>query len=69
MPLSMAKAGETVTVRRVGGNDSVKQHLAELGLVPGEEISVISENSGNLILHVKDSRIALDCGMANRVYI
>ena len=55
MPLSMAKVGETVTIRKITGKDQIRQHLAELG--------------GNLILQVKDSRVALDRTMANRIMI
>ena len=67
MPLTMAKPGETVTVARVGGKDEVRQHLAELGFVAGTEVTVVSETEGGLIVHVKDSRVALDKAMANRV--
>lgn len=69
MPLSMAKTGETVTIRRIAGRDEVRQHLAELGFVVDSEIQVVSEIAGNLIVQVKDSRIALDKTMANRIMI
>lgn len=69
MPLTMAKAGETVTIRRITGRDEVRQHLAELGFVVEETVTVISELSGNLILKVKDSRVALDKTMACRIMI
>jgi len=69
MPLTMAKAGETVTIQRITGKDSVRQHLAELGFVVDSVVTVISERSGSLILQVKDSRIALDQTMANRIMI
>lgn len=67
MPISMAKAGETVTIRKITGKDEVRQHLAELGFVVDSEITVVSETGGNLILQVKDSRVALDKSMANRI--
>ena len=67
MPLAMAKAGERVTIRKITGKDEVRQHLAELGFVVGSDVTVVSENAGNLILQVKDSRIALDRSMANRI--
>ncbi|MCH3971722.1 MAG: ferrous iron transport protein A [Oscillospiraceae bacterium] len=67
MPLSMAKAGERVTIRRITGKDEVRQHLAELGFVVDGEVTVVNELGGNLILQVKDSRIALDKSMANRI--
>lgn len=69
MPLTMAKPGETVVIRKITGKDEVRQHLAELGFVVGSPVTVVSEISGNLILQVKDSRIALDKTMANRVMI
>lgn len=67
MPLTMAKAGETVTIRKITGRDEVRQHLAELGFVVGESVTVISRLGGNLILQVKDSRIALDQTLAQRI--
>ena len=67
MPLTMAKQGETVTIRKITGKDEVRQHLAELGFVVDGEVTVVSELGGNLILQVKDSRIALDRAMANRI--
>ena len=60
MPLTMAKPGETVTIRKITGKDEVRQHLAELGFVVDGSVTVVSEIAGNLILQVKQSRIALD---------
>ena len=69
MPLTMAKPGETVTIRKITGKDEVRQHLAELGFVVDGSVTVVSEIAGNLILQVKESRIALDRTLANRVMI
>ena len=69
MPLTMAKAGETVTIRKITGRDEVRQLLAELGFVVGESVTVISRLGGNLILQVKDSRIALDQTLAQRILV
>ena len=69
MPLTMARAGETVTIPKITGRDEVRQHLAEMGFVVDSNVTVISEVAGNLILQVKDSRIALDKSMANRIMI
>ena len=69
MPLTMAKTGETVTIRKISGKDEVRQHLAELCFVVDSDVTVVSEIAGNLILQVKDSRIALDKTMANRIMI
>lgn len=67
MPLTMAKPGEPVTIRKITGKDDVRQHLAELGFVVDTDVTVVSEIAGNLIVQVKESRIALDKGMANRI--
>lgn len=69
MPLSMAKTGEIVVIKKITGKDEIRQHLAELGLVVEETVKVVSEVGGNLIVQVKDSRIALDKTMANRIMI
>ena len=69
MPLTMAKPGETVTIRKITGKDEVRQHLAELVFVVDGSVTVVSEIAGNLILQVKESRIALDRTLANRVMI
>ena len=69
MPLTIAKAGETVTIGKITGKDEIRLHLAELGFVVGEVITVISEIGGNLILQVKEARIALDRTMATRIIV
>ncbi|NLV86220.1 MAG: ferrous iron transport protein A [Clostridiales bacterium] len=69
MPLSMAKTGETVTIRKITGKAEVRQHLAELGFLVDTTITVVTEIAGNLILQVKGSRIAIDKTMANRIFI
>ena len=69
MPLTMAEPGETVTIRRITGKDEIRLHLAELGFVVGETVTVVSRMGGNLIVQVKDSRIALDRDMANRILV
>ena len=69
MPLTMAELGEAVTIRRITGKDEIRLHLAELGFVVGETVTVVSRMGGNLIVQVKDSRIALDRNMANRILV
>ena len=69
MPLSMAGRGEQLTIRKITGKDEVRQHLAELGFVEGSTVTVVNEIAGNLILQVKQSRIALDKTMANRIMV
>lgn len=69
MPLTMAAVGEKSTIRKITGKDEVRQHMAELGFVVGGEVTIVSEIGGNMILSVKDSRIALDKTMVNRIQI
>ncbi len=69
MPLGMAKVGETNIIKKINGRDEVRQHLAEMGFVVGAEIRVVNELGGNLILNVKESRVALDKTMAMRIMI
>ena len=54
MPLTMAKAGETVTIKKITGKDEVRLHLAELGFVVDSEVTVVNEIAGNLIIQVKE---------------
>ena len=69
IPLTMANSGETAKIRKITGKDEVRQHLAELGFVVDSDITVVTRLSGNLIVQVKDSRVALDRSMANRIMI
>lgn len=69
MPITMAKIGETVVIRKITGKDEVRQHMAELGFVVDGVVTVVSELGGGLIIQVKDSRVALDRTMANRIMI
>ena len=69
MPLTMAKSGETVTIRKISGKDEVRQHLAELGFVVDSDVTVVSQLGGSLIVQVKESRVALDREMANRIMV
>lgn len=69
IPLTMSRPGDTVTIRKITGKDEVRQHLAELGFVVDSDVTVVNEIAGNLILQVKNSRIALDRTMANRIMI
>lgn len=69
MPLGMASVGDVNIIKKINGRDDVRQHLAELGFVVGTEVTVVSELGGNLILNVKESRIALDQTMAMRIMV
>lgn len=69
MPLTMAKVGEPDTIKRIGGREETKKFLENLGFVTGGVVTVVSEISGNMILNVKDSRVALGKDMANKIMI
>jgi len=69
MPLTMAKAGEVNHIKKVGGKEEVKRFLENLGFVVGGAVTVISEISGNLIVNVKDSRIAISREMASKIFV
>ena len=69
MPLTMAKVGEPNTIKRIGGREETKKFLENLGFVTGGVGTVVSEISGNMILNVKDSRVALGKDMANKIMI
>ena len=69
MPLTFADSGRVVKIQKITGTDEIRQHMATLGFVVGEEISIVNKNGGNMIINVKDSRIALDKSLANRIMI
>ena len=69
MSLSMAPYGQERIIMKITGRDHVKKHLANLGFVVGESVTVISELNGNMILKVKEARIALDKSMASRILV
>ena len=69
IPLTAAKAGETVTIKKITGRDELRRHLAEMGFVVDDDVTVVNEMAGNLIVQVKDSRVALDRSMAMRIMI
>lgn len=69
IPINMGKPGERYLIRKITGRDEVRQHLAELGFVLDTQVTIVSELSGNLILQIRDSRVALDKTMANRILV
>ena len=69
MPLTMAGIGETNTISRIGGNEETRRFLENLGFIAGTEITVVSSIGGNLIVNVKDSRIAVNEDMARHIVI
>lgn len=69
MPLTLAGAGEENMIRKVGGNDETKRHLEDLGFVAGANVTVVSSIGGNLIVNVKDSRVAISKEMAGKIMV
>ena len=69
MPLSLANPGEESVIKKLGGSPEVKQHLENLGFVVGSEISVISVAGGNVIVQIKDARVAISKEMAGKIKI
>ena len=69
MPLAFMKPGDSGVVKRVGATDDVKRFLANLGFVDGSQVTVISEIHGDLIVNVKDSRVAIGREMASRIMV
>ena len=69
MPLTMATAGSQNTVKKITGKDDVRRFLESLGFVEGERVTVVSEMGGNLIVNIKEARIALSKNMAGRILV
>ncbi len=69
MPLSMANIGEANQVKKINGKDETRRFLENLGFTVGTFVTVVSEFSGNMIIHVKDARVAIDKSMANRIIV
>ena len=69
MPLTMATAGSQNTVKKVTGKDEGRRLLESLGFVEGERVTVVSEMGGNLIVNIKEARIALSKNMAGRILV
>lgn len=69
MPLTMVKTGEANVIKKVGGKEDTKRFLENLGFVTGGIVTVISEIGGNMIVNVKDSRVAIGKDMANKIIV
>ena len=69
MPLTLAAAGEENIIRKVGGNPEVKKHLEDLGFVAGGTATVVAAMGGNIIVKVKESRVAISEEMARKIMI
>ena len=69
MPLTFAGIGEENIIRRIGGKPEVKRHLENLGFVAGSDVTVINTIGGNLIVKVKEARVALSQELAQKIMI
>ena len=69
MPLALADVGEENIIRKIGGNQEMKRHLENLGFVSGGTVTVITSLAGNVIVNVKESRIAISEEMARKIMI
>ena len=69
LPLIAADVNEEVIVRKVGGSPEVKLHLQDLGIIPGSSVTLISINEGNVIIKVKESRLAINRDMAMKIMV
>lgn len=69
MPLTMVRAGEANVIRKVGGKEETRRFLENLGFVAGGTVTVVSRTGGNVIVNVKDSRIAIGKDMANKILV
>ena len=69
MPLSMVKEGEPNIIKKVGGKEETRKFLENLGFVTGGTVTVISQTGGNMIVNVKDSRIAISEEMARKIMV
>ncbi len=69
MPLSLAGVGEQNTIKRIGGSPEVKQHLENLGFVVGSTVTIVNTLGGNVIVNVKESRIAISEEMARKIMV
>lgn len=69
MPLTMVRTGETSTIKKVGGKEETKRFLENLGFITGTQVTVVSAIAGNLIVNVKDSRVAINQEMAKKILV
>lgn len=69
MPLSMANVGVSNTIKKVGGQEETKRFLENMGFIVGADVTVVSSMSGNLIVNIKDSRVAINQAMAKKIMV
>ncbi len=69
MPLNLADVGEENTIKKIGGSPVVKKHLENLGFVVGGTVTIVNTLGGNVIVNVKESRVAIDQEMARKIMV
>lgn len=69
MPLNLAPTGEEKIIKRIGGSPQVKRHLEDLGFVAGGSVTVVNELNGNVIVNVKETRVAISKEMALKIMV
>jgi len=69
MPLTVTKIGEENSIKKVGGRDETRKFLENLGFIPGSHVTIITKNSGNVIVSIKESRIAISQEMAAKIMV
>ena len=69
MPLSMVQEGKSNIIKKIGGKEDTRRFLENLGFVAGGLVTVISEIGGNMIVNVRDSRVAIGRDMANKIIV
>lgn len=69
LPLCVLDEGKTAVIRKIGGKSDVKRHLGDIGFCIGDTVTVITEQNGNIIVKVKESRIAISKEMAMKIFV
>ncbi len=69
MPLTMARPGEQMCIRKITGKDETRKFLGNLGFTTGEKVTIVSELAGNVIINVRDTRVALSKALAQRIMV
>ncbi|MGN1421182.1 MAG: ferrous iron transport protein A [Eubacterium sp.] len=69
MPLNFADSGEELIIQKIGGNPKIRAHLNDLGFVVGSPVTVISSMGGNLIVNIKETRVAISQEMAGKIMV
>ncbi len=69
IPLTFADVGDKIIIKKIKGKDETRRFLGNLGFVEGGEIVIVSDNGGNLIVNVKNTRVAISREMANKIIV